>query len=95
MVQEISVLSNCLSVSLEEWVVDNVYTALIMAEKDILEFVQISKNTIDADSCDENKMNTTASCSRIIRNEEHHEKYAQLFRRTFNGEINNKMDDIE
>ncbi|GFW60789.1 hypothetical protein TNCV_2672101 [Trichonephila clavipes] len=34
---------------------DDVCTALIIADKDILEFVQNSKNTIDADSDDEMK----------------------------------------
>ncbi|GFW49263.1 hypothetical protein TNCV_3057731 [Trichonephila clavipes] len=36
---------------------DNVCTAPIMADKDILEFVQSSKNIIDEDSDDENEMN--------------------------------------
>ncbi|GFS51469.1 hypothetical protein TNCV_549241 [Trichonephila clavipes] len=55
-----------------------------MADKHILEFVQSSKNIIDAYSDDENEMNNAAPlCSHIIRNEERHEKYAQLFRRTF------------
>ncbi|GFT13594.1 hypothetical protein TNCV_3830681 [Trichonephila clavipes] len=38
---------------------DNVCTAPIMA--DILEFVESSKNIIDADSDDENEMNSAAS----------------------------------
>ncbi|GFY08962.1 hypothetical protein TNCV_4661531 [Trichonephila clavipes] len=38
---------------------DNVYTAPIMEEKDILEFVQSSKNIIGAYSDDENKINNT------------------------------------
>ncbi|GFX00763.1 hypothetical protein TNCV_4577301 [Trichonephila clavipes] len=58
---------------------DNVCTAPIMEDKDILEFVQSSKNIIDADSGDKNKMNNVL----IIQNGEHHEKYAQLFRHTF------------
>ncbi|GFU73265.1 hypothetical protein TNCV_167481 [Trichonephila clavipes] len=36
---------------------DNACTSPIMAEKDILEFVQSSKNIIDADSDEENEMN--------------------------------------
>ncbi|GFS78692.1 hypothetical protein TNCV_3148681 [Trichonephila clavipes] len=36
---------------------DNKYTAPIIADKDISEFFQISKNIIDADSDDENEMN--------------------------------------
>ncbi|GFX50705.1 hypothetical protein TNCV_2722911 [Trichonephila clavipes] len=38
----------------------NVCTAPIMAHKDILGFVQSSKNIIDADSDEENKMNNVA-----------------------------------
>ncbi|GFY02467.1 hypothetical protein TNCV_3503481 [Trichonephila clavipes] len=51
------------SVSSKEFVaVDsyNVCTALIMAEKDILEFVQSSKNFISADSNDKIEMNMPA-----------------------------------
>ncbi|GFX47769.1 hypothetical protein TNCV_700231 [Trichonephila clavipes] len=51
-----------------------------MADKDILEFIHSSKNLVDADSDDENKMTNVAH---VIRNEKHHEKYAHLFRRTF------------
>ncbi|GFS63870.1 hypothetical protein TNCV_1128791 [Trichonephila clavipes] len=39
---------------------DNVYTAPIKANKDILEFVHSSKSIIDADSDDENETNNTA-----------------------------------
>ncbi|GFY15423.1 hypothetical protein TNCV_1572341 [Trichonephila clavipes] len=39
---------------------DNVCTAKTMADKDILEFVQSSKNIIDADSVGENEMNNAA-----------------------------------
>ncbi|GFU19138.1 SCAN domain-containing protein 3 [Trichonephila clavipes] len=39
---------------------DNECTTLIMVEKDILEFVQCSKTTVDADSNDENEMNDAA-----------------------------------
>ncbi|GFX24470.1 hypothetical protein TNCV_992851 [Trichonephila clavipes] len=38
----------------------HVFTASIMAVKDILEFVQSSKNTIDAGSDEENEMNNAA-----------------------------------
>ncbi|GFW10185.1 hypothetical protein TNCV_1849021 [Trichonephila clavipes] len=60
---------------------DNICTAPKMAEKDILEFVQSSKNMIDANSEDENEMNNN-SFSHILQNEESHQEYAQLFRRT-------------
>ncbi|GFW95522.1 hypothetical protein TNCV_1722231 [Trichonephila clavipes] len=39
---------------------DNDCTALIMADKDILEFVQSSKNMIDADFNDENEIKNAA-----------------------------------
>ncbi|GFY10666.1 hypothetical protein TNCV_2194871 [Trichonephila clavipes] len=53
----------CPAVSLEEFVaVDdgNVCTVPIMADKGILEFLQSSKNIIDADSEDEIKMSKAA-----------------------------------
>ncbi|GFX76748.1 hypothetical protein TNCV_664551 [Trichonephila clavipes] len=59
-IQETAVEIDCLIVSSEEFVAvndPNVCTASIMADKDILEFVQSSKNIIKADSGDENKMN--------------------------------------
>ncbi|GFV05231.1 hypothetical protein TNCV_224441 [Trichonephila clavipes] len=45
-----------------------------MADKDILEVVQNSKNVVDADSDVENEMNNALLCSHVIRNEGHHEK---------------------
>ncbi|GFU86766.1 hypothetical protein TNCV_477531 [Trichonephila clavipes] len=56
---------------------DNVSTALIMADKDILEFDKSSKNIIYADSDDENEMNNASPRARdyhVIRNKELHEK---------------------
>ncbi|GFY36121.1 hypothetical protein TNCV_4844931 [Trichonephila clavipes] len=61
-----SVLLDCSTVSSEESIAvddDNVCTATIMADKDILEFVQSSKNIIDGDSEDKNEMNNTAPVS--------------------------------
>ncbi|GFV43116.1 SCAN domain-containing protein 3 [Trichonephila clavipes] len=63
MFEKVSVLLNCLTISLEEFVAveeDNVCTAPIVAGKHILELVQCSKNIIDADSEDENEMNNAA-----------------------------------
>ncbi|GFX19135.1 uncharacterized protein TNCV_3012791 [Trichonephila clavipes] len=66
-----------------------------MADKDVLEFVQSSKNTIDADCGEENEMNNVAPVpmSSEMRNilESMH-TYSDAHT---NGELNNKMDDIE
>ncbi|GFU70374.1 hypothetical protein TNCV_2916371 [Trichonephila clavipes] len=81
MSEKVSVLLDCPTVSSEDFVaVDNgnVGTVLIMADKDSLEFIQSSKN-IDVDSDTENEINMQLMCFLVIRNEEHHEKYAQLF----------------
>ncbi|GFW40193.1 hypothetical protein TNCV_5118761 [Trichonephila clavipes] len=43
---------------------DNVCTAPIMTDKDILDIIQSSKNIIDADSDDENEMNNAAPVPR-------------------------------
>ncbi|GFU56291.1 hypothetical protein TNCV_582251 [Trichonephila clavipes] len=64
MLEKVSVLFFFDSVSLEEFVeVDygNVCTVPIMTDKDFLEFVQSSKNIIDADSGDEKEMTDAAS----------------------------------
>ncbi|GFT87863.1 hypothetical protein TNCV_799691 [Trichonephila clavipes] len=44
---------------------DDVYTAPITADKDILGFDQSSKNIIDADSDDENEMSNAAPVSTL------------------------------
>ncbi|GFX48989.1 uncharacterized protein TNCV_2797801 [Trichonephila clavipes] len=72
---------NCSIVLSEEFIAvgdDNVCTAPIMADKDILEFLQSSKNIIDPDSDNENEMNNAAPYSYIIRNEERHEKKVRV-----------------
>ncbi|GFW43259.1 hypothetical protein TNCV_1350221 [Trichonephila clavipes] len=64
--EEVSVLLNCSTEPLEDFVAiddDSVCTGPIMANKDILELIQISKNIIDADS--------ESSYFHIIRNEDH------------------------
>ncbi|GFV03889.1 SCAN domain-containing protein 3 [Trichonephila clavipes] len=58
--EKVSILLKCPTVSQEKFVAvddDNVCTAPIMADKDILEFVQSSKNIIEANSEDGNEMN--------------------------------------
>ncbi|GFU64480.1 hypothetical protein TNCV_333211 [Trichonephila clavipes] len=70
---------------------DHVCTALIMADKGILKFVQISKNIIDADSDDKNYMNYTAS----VQTSSEKRNIMKSMRLHSKGEINNKMADIE
>ncbi|GFU58935.1 hypothetical protein TNCV_4732151 [Trichonephila clavipes] len=58
-----SVMLDCPTVSSKEFIVsddDNVYIILITAEKDIFEFVQSSKNIIDAYSDDVTEMSKAA-----------------------------------
>ncbi|GFU73263.1 hypothetical protein TNCV_167461 [Trichonephila clavipes] len=65
-IRRIPVGLNCPIVLSEEFTAvddDNVCTAPIMTNKDILELVQISKNIIDADSDDENEMSNAAPAS--------------------------------
>ncbi|GFT13009.1 uncharacterized protein TNCV_431321 [Trichonephila clavipes] len=90
---------DCPTVSWEEFVAEHdedvVCTAPTMAHKDILEFVQSSKNVIDADLNDENEMDITAlgPTSSEMRNIM---KSMRIYLNTyFSGEMNNKMDNIE
>ncbi|GFV48941.1 hypothetical protein TNCV_1093411 [Trichonephila clavipes] len=73
---------------------DNVCTAPIMADKEILEFVQSSKNIINADFDDENEMNNApVPISSEMRNIM--KSMLSYLDALSNGEMNNKMDDIE
>ncbi|GFU70288.1 hypothetical protein TNCV_904301 [Trichonephila clavipes] len=66
-----------------------------MADKDILEFVYSSKCIIDADPYNENEMSkvTSVPTSSEMRNMmESRRSYSNVHS---NGEMNNKMDDIE
>ncbi|GFX05545.1 hypothetical protein TNCV_3434491 [Trichonephila clavipes] len=74
---------------------DNMCIAPIMADKDILEFVQSSKNIIDTDSDDENETNNAAPVltSSEIRNVM--KSMRSYLDAHFNGEMNNKMNNIE
>ncbi|GFX44547.1 hypothetical protein TNCV_4713731 [Trichonephila clavipes] len=66
MFEKVSALLDCPTVSSEELVAvndDNVCAPRIMAGKDMLEFVQSSKNIIYADFDAENEMNNAASVS--------------------------------
>ncbi|GFV98300.1 hypothetical protein TNCV_622591 [Trichonephila clavipes] len=96
--EKVSVLLDCCTVSSEEFVAvddDNAYAAPIMADKDILEFVQSSKDVIVAGSEDENEINNadlvpTPSEMRNIIKSMHN--YLDTHS---NGEMNNKMDDTK
>ncbi|GFW39017.1 hypothetical protein TNCV_1830091 [Trichonephila clavipes] len=68
-------MKNCSTVSTEELIaVDdhNVCTSPIMRDKDILEFVQSSKNIIDADSDDEDEINNEAPAPTSFEMRKHH-----------------------
>ncbi|GFU96413.1 hypothetical protein TNCV_89891 [Trichonephila clavipes] len=76
---------------------DKVCTARSMAGKDILEFVLSLKNITNADSDDENEMN---NCSCVCVSSSSEMRNVVKSRRSYlgvysNGEISNKMDDIE
>ncbi|GFW28862.1 hypothetical protein TNCV_201851 [Trichonephila clavipes] len=97
MFEKVSVLLDCLAVSSEEFVAvdDNVCRILILWRTKTFEFVQSSKNIIDADSEDENEMNSAAPVptSSEVRNimksmRSHSDAHS-------NGEMNNKVEDIE
>ncbi|GFW82669.1 hypothetical protein TNCV_3492411 [Trichonephila clavipes] len=95
---KISVSLNCPLVSLKEFFAidaDNACTAPIMAGKNILEFAQSSKNIIEADSDDEKETNKAVplSTSPEMRNiMKSMRRYLDAY---CNGEMNNKMDEIE
>ncbi|GFS73413.1 hypothetical protein TNCV_1101401 [Trichonephila clavipes] len=64
MFEKTYVSSDCSTTSWKEFVAvedDNLCIASIMADIDILEFVQSSKNIIDADFYDENEMNNAVA----------------------------------
>ncbi|GFV71717.1 hypothetical protein TNCV_3535051 [Trichonephila clavipes] len=91
-----SVLLDCLTVSLKEFVVvheDNACTAPIMAAKNILEFVQCSKDIIEADSEDEKEMHiavpefTSSEIKNITKS------LRSNLEAHFKSEMNNKIDE--
>ncbi|GFU21736.1 DDE-1 domain-containing protein [Trichonephila clavipes] len=98
MLEKVSVFLNCPTVSLKEFVaVDdkNVNTPPIMAYKDILEFVQSSKNITDADFDDEKEVNKAAPVPTPSRMRNIMKSIGSYLDVSSNGEMNNKMDDIE
>ncbi|GFW74607.1 DDE-1 domain-containing protein [Trichonephila clavipes] len=74
---------------------DNVCIAQIMADKNILEFVQSSKNITDADSDDENEMNNAAPVPTESEMRNIMKSMRSHLDAHSNGEMNNKMDDVE
>ncbi|GFY01888.1 transposable element Tcb2 transposase [Trichonephila clavipes] len=96
--EKVSELLDCPSVSLEELVAvhnDHVCTSSITADKDILKFAQISKNIIDADPDDENEMNISAPAPTSSDMRNIMKSMCSYLDVHPNGEVNNKMDDIE
>ncbi|GFW25219.1 hypothetical protein TNCV_2262771 [Trichonephila clavipes] len=70
---------------------NNVSSAPITENKDILEFVPKSVTNVDSD--EEKEANHEAPLLKFlssVQNKEHHEKFALLFRRAFNDEMNKK-----
>ncbi|GFW51520.1 hypothetical protein TNCV_4211981 [Trichonephila clavipes] len=67
----------------------------MMAEKDILKLDQRLKNIIDADSDDESKMNKAALVPTVLEMRNVMKSMRSYLDTHFNGEMNNKMDDIE
>ncbi|GFV38643.1 hypothetical protein TNCV_2731791 [Trichonephila clavipes] len=95
MFEKVSVLLDCPTVSSKElFAVDdyNVCKAPIMADKDILELVQSSKNIIGTDFNDKNE--APVAMSSIMRNIKNMCGYGYLDVDS-NGKMNNKMDNIE
>ncbi|GFT29662.1 hypothetical protein TNCV_4890881 [Trichonephila clavipes] len=74
---------------------DNICTVPIMADKDILEFVQSSKNIIDTNYDDENEMNNAAPVPTSSEMRNVMKSKSSYIVAHSNGEMNNKMDDNE
>ncbi|GFX96952.1 putative transposable element [Trichonephila clavipes] len=72
---------------------DNVSTTPFMADKDILELVQSSKNIIDSDS--KNEMNNAALAPTSFEKRNIMKSMFSYLDAHTDGEVNNKIDDIE
>ncbi|GFT72928.1 hypothetical protein TNCV_1976491 [Trichonephila clavipes] len=70
-------------------------TAPIMADQDILEFVQSSKNIIDADSGDQNEMNNSAPVPSSSDMRNIMKSMSSYLDTHSNGEMNKKIGSIE
>ncbi|GFU30195.1 uncharacterized protein TNCV_3625291 [Trichonephila clavipes] len=89
---------DCSIVLLENSVViddDNVCTAPITPDKNVLEFVQSSKNIIEGDSDDENEMNNGTPFPMSSEMRSVMKSKISYLDAHSNGEMNNKMDDIK
>ncbi|GFV51892.1 transposable element Tcb1 transposase [Trichonephila clavipes] len=98
MFEKISILLNCTTVSSEEFVAvddDNLRTAPIIADKDILEFVQSSKNIIHSDSDEKKETNDAAPVPTSSEMRNIMKSMCSYLDMHSNGEMNNKMEDIE
>ncbi|GFV77046.1 hypothetical protein TNCV_691141 [Trichonephila clavipes] len=94
----IYVLLNFPTVSWEEFVAvedDNMRTASIIVDKDIVEFVQSQKIIIVADSDNENEMNKAAHAPTSSEMRNIMQNMHSYLDANFNNEMNNKMYDIE
>ncbi|GFV93913.1 hypothetical protein TNCV_1811681 [Trichonephila clavipes] len=69
--------------------------ALKYTQEDVLEFVQSSKSVIDANSCVEDKRNHAASVPTSSEMRNIMKSMRSYLDVHSNGEMNNKMDDIE
>ncbi|GFV48351.1 hypothetical protein TNCV_2479161 [Trichonephila clavipes] len=74
---------------------DNVCIAPVMADKDILEFVQTHKNIIDADSDNENEMNNVAAVPTTSEMRNIIKSMRSYLGTHCHSEMNSKMDGIE
>ncbi|GFT21221.1 hypothetical protein TNCV_2582821 [Trichonephila clavipes] len=74
---------------------DNVCTVTIAVDTDILEFVLSSKNTLDANSNDENEMNNAPPVPKSSEMGNVMKSLRNYLDSHSNGEMNNKMDDID
>ncbi|GFU79122.1 hypothetical protein TNCV_2136451 [Trichonephila clavipes] len=95
-VSEVSVFLDCPTVSSEEFLAVHedimYYSAPMMADKDIFEFVQSSNILLMQIPTTKMKLIMQILYFHAIR---HHEKYRSNLDAHSNSEMNNKMDDIE
>ncbi|GFU59731.1 hypothetical protein TNCV_3186871 [Trichonephila clavipes] len=98
MFEKVSVLLGCSTASSEKFIEandDNECTASIMADKDIFEFVQSSKNIIEADFDDKNEINNAAPVPTSSEMRITMKSMCCYLDAYSNGEMNNKMHSIE